>query len=547
MARILGLEIDGDVVRGALINVALRSTVLERYVEARVLPPVDVSLGNAEGPHGGPPAALHPNLFPMIDGEDEEAEDPSVSGADDTETAAEAPQTPLALAVRELLRQCGRVPDGIHVHLDGKQVSLRPMTLPAGAAKRLKEVLPGELEGVLPFDVADAVIHHQPISSEELTIRVLTAAVRREHVAASIAYFESAGIEPRQLAAGAATLDGLVPLLTALQTDAPVLVIDMGRESTDVCVLEGGRTVHARSISIGMDAVRAGEAGAVDELAGSLRRTVASHRMKGGEPLERVIVGGHGASEPAVRDWLSGVLDVSAETVALPAGDGLIPEQDLPRFMRVAALAGRSAVKGQRINLRQGEFASRHAAGEIRRYARLLAFSAAAILGSFAISLYTRYTVLDTERAELRAELGALTHAMFRQRTESPSQARTLVQGGASERDPMPRMGAYQVMGAIAELIPEDAQHTTRRLTISFDDEARDGELEIQGTVASVTQRDAIAAALEAHDCFSDVQPGATSSRNDILSYRIEAEIRCPGDQPEPEAANAAGRRDRGN
>jgi hypothetical protein len=107
-------------------------------------------------------------------------------------------------------------------------------------------------------------------------------------------------------------------------------------------------------------------------------------------------------------------------------------------------------------------------------------------------------------------------------------------------------MGAYQVMGAIAEIIPADAEHTTRRLTISFDDEARDGELEIQGTVASVTQRDAIAAALEAHDCFSDVQPGATSSRNDILSYRIEAEIRCPGDQPEPDAADAAGRRNRG-
>ncbi|MEZ4326957.1 MAG: hypothetical protein R3B40_17195 [Polyangiales bacterium] len=562
MARILGLEIDRGVVRGALINVALRSTVLERYVEAPIRPAVAFPPPSPANPLGQVPAPMQPNVFPTlaaVDGLDDddiipdadEADDARKRGSDGDEDVPPAvPLTPVALAVREVLQQCGRTPDGIHVHLDGRQVSLRPITLPAGAAKRLDDVLPGELEGVLPFDVSDAVIHHQAIGSAELTITLLAAAVRREHVAESLREFSLAGVEPRQLAAGAATLDGLVPLLTALQSPAPVLLIHLGHESIDVCIVEAGRTVHARTLSVGMDAIREGEAGAVEELAGSLRRSVASHRMKGGAPLERVLVGGESSTEAETRDWLSETLGHDVETVALPAGDGMVPEALLPAFMRVAALAGRAAVKGQRINLRQGEFVSRHAAGELRRYGKLLAFSAAAVLACFAISLYTRYTVLDTERGELRAELGAMTHRMFRQRTESPEQARTLIQGGASERDPMPRMGAYQVMGAIAELIPADAEHTTRRLTISFDDEARDGDLEIQGTVASVTQRDAIAAALEAHDCFTDVRPGATSSRNDILSYRIEAEIRCPGDQPDPEAEGSAGtngRRGRGN
>ncbi len=548
MARILGLEIDGDVVRGALMNVALRSTVLERYVEARVLPAEAMPFAVGHGPLATVPAELQPNLFPGM-----EPEAPADAPADG-EPLAEvlepvAPLSPLAIAVRDAVAQCGRTPDGIHVHLDGRNVSLRPITLPAGAAKRLGDILPGELENVLPFPVSEAVLHHQPISSEELSITVLTAAVRREHVAAALASFALVGVDPRQLAAGAATLDGLVPLLTALQTEAAVLLIHLGDETTDVCVVKDGRSALARTISVGMDAIRAREPGATEELAGSLRRTVASYRMKGGPAIERVLVGGDSASEPATRDWLSEVLSCSVETVALPAGDGTILEYELPRFMRVAALAGRAAVKGQRINLRQGEFVSRHAAGEIRHYARLLAMSAAAIMASFAISLYTRYTVLDTERAELRAELGAMTQSLFRSRTDDPAAARRLVQGGASERDPMPQMGAYHVMGALAELIPEDAHHATRRLTIEFDDEARNGDLEIQGTVSSVTQRDAIAAAIEAHECFSEVTPGATSSRNDVLSYRIEAEIRCPGDQPEPEAAatGAAGRRPNGN
>lgn len=549
MARILGLEIDGDVVRGALINVALRSTVLERYVEARVLPADAIPFAAGHGPLATVPAALQPNFLPGMD--PEPLPEVDAEGAPLAEVLEPvAPLSPLAIAVRDVIAQCGRPPDGIHVHLDGRNVSLRPITLPAGAAKRLSDILPGELENVLPFPVSEAVLHYQPVSSEELSITVLTAAVRREHVAAALASFSMAGIEPRQLAAGAATLDGLVPLLTALQGTGAVMLVNLGDEITDVCIIKDGRTALARTISVGMGAIRDREPGATEELAGSLRRTVASYRMKGGPALDRVVVGGDGASEPATRDWLSEVLGTVAETVALPAGDGTILEYELPRFMRVAALAGRAAVKGQRINLRQGEFVSRHAAGELRHYARLLAISAAAILASFSISLYTRYTVLDTERAELRAELGALTHTMFRTRTEDPLAARRLVQGGASERDPMPRMGAYQVMGAIAELIPEDAQHSTRRLTIEFDDEARNGDLEIQGTVSSVTQRDAIAAALEEHECFSEVTPGATSSRNDILSYRIEAEIRCPGDQPDPEpeaASSAAGRRPSGN
>jgi hypothetical protein len=277
--------------------------------------------------------------------------------------------------------------------------------------------------------VSEAIVHHQPISTEELSLTVMTAAVRREHVAAALASFALAGIEPRQLAAGAASLDGLVPLLAVLQTGASVMLVDLGDETTDVCIIKDGRTALARTISVGMGSIRGGEPGAADELAGSLRRTVASYRMKGGTALDRVVVGGEGASEPATRDWLSGVLGCSAETVALPAGDGMILEHELPRFMRVAALAGRAAAKGQRINLRQGEFVSRHAAGEIRHYARLLSLAAAAILASFAISLYTRYTVLDTERAELRAELSAMTHSMFRQRTEDPAQARRLVVG----------------------------------------------------------------------------------------------------------------------
>jgi len=69
---------------------------------------------------------------------------------------------------------------------------------------------------------------------------------------------------------------------------------------------------------------------------------------------------------------------------------------------------------------------------------------------------------------------------------------------------------------------------------IEIDDQAREGTLEIHGRVASITERDQIAQALEDHDCLNRVVPGPTTPGRggEGLNYRLEAEIHCPGDEP---------------
>lgn len=504
--------------------------------------------------------------------------DPDADDTDTDEDAEDENLTPVARAVRDVIRQCGRTPERIVAHLAGEHVSLRRFTLPAGAAKMIAEVLPHQIDDLIPFPVDESVLDYQIIEQTETELHLLVAAVRREHVAQRLQMLKDAGIDARELMVGAAALDGLAglglpalrrpertlpPALThgdpsapggispgfipdvpdadmpASDTAAkgdesesapPVLVVDLGETTTEVAVLQNETCRHARTITGGMNEVLERRKSGLEN---SLRRTLAQYRMTGDPPPVRVILGGAGALHPRAAGWLERTLEIPVEVVSLPDAEGA-PFETLPVYMRAAALAGRSVLRGRRMDLRKGEFASTHAMGEVRKYVRLFAACAAALLFSFSLSLYARYTVASAERDELQAQLGTMTEEIFgrSERTSSPTRARELLSGEGAQRNPLPRLDAYRAMGAIAAVMPEEITHTTKRLTIEYDDEARDGHIEIQGTVASAAQRDTLAAAIEGHECFDDIRPGATSLRNGVLTYRLEAQIRCPGEQP---------------
>ena len=205
------------------------------------------------------------------------------------------------------------------------------------------------------------------------------------------------------------------------------------------------------------------------------------------------------------------------------------------------------ANKGKRLDLRQGEFASTQSLGWVRDHARLVAAAAAAVLLRFAFATYARWSTLSDEREELRAQLGEVTEAVFDVRTDSPSRAKELLEGGASAADPLPRFTAFDALEAISAAVSAEVTHDTRRMTVEVDDVAREGRFEIQGVVASIAERDQIVAALEAHECFQEVDKGPTSNAgDDKLNYRLEVTIGCPGDAPAEEEGSSRRRRNRG-
>lgn len=497
MARILGLDVGTTAVRGTVLRTALRKVEIERYVEA---PLASAQQGEPEGPAGRADA--------------------------------------LATAIREVLAAVGRAPDGIVVAIPGEDASVRPVELPAAAQKRIAEVLPFELEAVLPFPTEDAILDYQLIGKEGTRLRLLAAATPKARIASLLAELRDAGVVPQEIAVGAAALDGLVGLVPELAGPGPFIVLDVGAHHLDVDILHMGRTEIARTVAAGTAGLPRNEG----ELTRALVQTLASFRAAGAPAPVKAFICGGGALVDGIVPWLASKLD-GAEVVVLtlPAAPGA-DEAMRPLFARATALAGRTLLKGKRLDLRQGEFAHRRAMGALRAQIPLIAACASAVVLAFVFSTWASYRMLDERRQTLETELARVTLEAFGEETRDPTRAKRLLEGRTGPQDPLPRFDAFDALDAVSRAIPGDVVHDTRRLEIEIRAGEHEGRLELQGTVANIAERDRVVEGLEAHACFHELERGRTSpaSGQDRINYTLEAVINCG---PRPAATKNRNRR----
>lgn len=430
----------------------------------------------------------------------------------------------LAAAVAQVLARGSRAPDRIIASLNGEYASLRFLDLPRGVEKKVAEVLPGELGALLPFDIDDAIVDYQVVGYDASAIQLMAAAAPRNSIAARLQELNAAGVDPRELAVGAASFDGLGALLGDAIADTTVIVVDVGPKNTDFAVLTNGRCTFARTVSGGMDLVESGRRAL---LGGALQRTLSSYRAQRSEDPSRVLLAGETAPMESARQWLSEQLGIECGVAPLPPAPGA--DQDtLPKFAKAAALAARAISRRKQLDLRRGEFASAAAAGQIRQHLRLLAVCAAAIVLSFAVSLVARYRVARAEHEQLSASLTEVSRDLLGEEARNALHARELLTAGPRVDDPLPRFDAYDVLEAISESIPADIQHDTRRLLIEIDDSGDEGRFEIQGTLGSIAERDRLVDALQLHRCFADVEKGSISTAvEDRKDYKLVVKVRC--------------------
>lgn len=485
MARILGIDIGTRAIRGVLVRSALRKVEEERYIE-----------------------------IPLAEG---------------LESPGRLPE--LSDAVESLLRSLPEQPDSVVAAIPGEHVSQRTITLPAAVRKRLADVLPFELESTLPYDLEDAVIDHQLVGSDPQSLEILATAVLRSHVRETLEGLGKVGLSPRELAAGAAALDGLPNLLPELRRPEPVLVLDWSDERTDLCFLRDGRCVFARTLGVGLSQMPDGS----DELKRGIGRTIAAFRAAGHDAPARIYACGSGAVADGALEWLGSVLDSEVTALPLPATPGL--KSAGPAFGKAAALAARAVAGAQRINLRRGEFAPEDGGHGWTQYANLMVTCLVIIVMTVMFSLKARQALLVDERAALQSQLASATEEVFGESIENVALAQMRVDNPRSS-DPLPRFDAFDALAALSGAVPMDLTHEVKRLTIDVADEKREGTMELQGTVASIAQRDQLVAELEKHPCFSDIERGKTSPGRDkdSIQYMIEAVIQCPGEGDDKES-----------
>ncbi len=556
MATLLGIEIGPDSVRAALVRTQLRKTTVSRYVEvtfeevraAAAMPRVEpiapvpgLSLGDLNEAAGFPPSA--PEAPAVV-----EAPPPPPVDMDD--------RTVVRLAVAEILRRVGPTHPTMIAEMPGEDISLRRIELPPAALKKLDELLPFEMESLIPFDAADTLLDHQLAATLEPTkIRIVVCAVPKAKVHDRLAELESFGIDPDELVPGPAALAGVVTLIPSLATEGPHLLVNIGTRRTDVAIVRQGKLELARTISAGADDVR--EAGFSDSpfgsgaerLARELRQTVASHRMQGGGEPESIRVAGdldHGA--PLI-DWIGQALGRSPILLELPEAPETelaapAPPERRAAFAMALGLVGHSRIAGKHLDLRRGEFVRKRSMGAIRELAPLLGVCAAFVTVAYFYSVYAHWSVLTARRDVLESQLAEITGARLGEETRTVARARSLLESGRQSPDPLPAFDAFDAMLAVSNAIPDGIDHDMQRLQIDLGDARSGGHLELQATVTSIEERDRIAESLSEVACFREIELGPmTAAGEGRRQYRLELAIRCPGTADDEESSSGRHRR----
>ncbi len=479
MALILGIDIGSRSVRGALLKTSLRTLETERYLE---VPLMNLSVDSP-------------------------------------------PLTGVSAAISELLASLPNPPDAIITAIDGSRVSLRRVKIPEAARKRTQEVLPFELDPLLPFPVDEAIVDYQEVETRDGQLDLLAACVPESVIEEALEELASVGLYPRELAVGAAALDGLLATLSP-PPDEAWLLLDVAQNHTDVCVVRNGACELARTLDQGLEAIRARP----QSMKHSLNHTVMKYRSDGGPILSRVVVLGEATQDDNLPSWIASLVGVEGEALVLPPPRGSTSPASAV-FGRAWALAARTSRKGKRLDLRRGRFAVARGASLLREHAVLVTVCAMALVGSYVFSVWAQYRVVSEERDSLAQQLEQVTEQHFRTPTSSPKRARELLEGGGQMAGPLPRYDAFRTLAAISAAIPEGVLHDTRKLEIQLDELGQTGTFQIDGKLPDLTARDQIADALESNECIQELERGKTSSApgEDRKTYMLEGLVACPG------------------
>ena len=140
----------------------------------------------------------------------------------------------------------------INVPLD--RVYVRDITVPIINAKQIKEVVPGEVENLIPVTMEEAEVVENTWEIEEDSSRVITFTSLHENLEAAVQPFLKGAATIRMLSLDAVGLAGIVHLLEPEDyKDRVIGQIDIGGARTTFNVVKNGELVFTRKLPVGGD------------------------------------------------------------------------------------------------------------------------------------------------------------------------------------------------------------------------------------------------------------------------------------------------------
>lgn len=436
----------------------------------------------------------------------------------------------------EALRACiAQLPPGpidtLVTTVDGRLCFSHRVKLPESARKRLGELLPFELEALLPVDLDELAVDHVILppglaGSSTGELDVLAVAARYGQVQEQIDLIrKGADRQPERIGCSTTELGHLASHVPSLAGLGPVAFVDLGFHQTDVCITERGTVLSARALSLGVD----GFPEQAPTCVARLRQTFTAFYASTGCKVERVIIVGEGAQMPGLAEFLSEQLGVSAQVLPELDIEGLVPS-DLER----AAVFGRAlsaafhGVRGKGLDLRRGELAFERGYEHVKERAPLFFGLLASVLLSFLFSVWAESRALEREHEALLESLADITASTFGFPISDADEAEAELARARKSKpdDPMPYLDGFGVAVAFSEILPQKITHDVEELEIAK------GKIKLRGIVGSAEDAQKVAEAFGAHRCIEEVKITKISQvvNTERERYALDAVAHCPED-----------------
>ncbi|HUJ29411.1 MAG TPA: pilus assembly protein PilM [Myxococcales bacterium] len=413
--------------------------------------------------------------------------------------------------------------DSVAVALPGPMVATHQMVLPFTDPKRIEQVLPAEVEGAIPFDLAEVVWDYSVLSQQNGKSEVLVGIVKKSVLREQLESLAAAGIDPRvvTLAPLALAALGEQGMLGAAHGALSAALLDAGPDRADLVVFDQGRPALARALATANAA--AWQAAHTDDAArarllGTLARDLKiSLRARRSTP-QKLLVAGALASLPGAAEKLSAELQLPVEAASIPAIDS--------GSLLALGLAMRAQSPRGRVNFRKGEFAFTKDLSQVRGQMTKLGVAAAVLLFLGFLLGFARLSSLHKQAQAYDDAVCSATRKILGQCLTDYRQAVARLSGGNSRAAGIPRVSGADVFAELVEHMPEGA------LPLLDDLELTTTSIRIKGTAESYGKVDEIITALKKDKCFGEIKQPRTEKQRDgsKVTFALDFPYVCSGE-----------------
>jgi general secretion pathway protein L len=474
-----------------------------------------------------------------------------------------------AAAARELLGERGWHPDSTVVAFPGAALASHVVALPFTDPRRIEQTLPFEVEGLIPFDLAEVAWDWQPLGIRHGRSDLWVGVGRREELQDLLAALSAAGVDPRVVVPAAPAYAALFAagVVAGEEAAGADVLLDVGHERTSACVVAAAGCEAARTFAFGTaglaralareldlsesetGVILAAECGgpplppglaerardpraadalrrALVPLVRELRATLKAWQARvGARPVRRLLLAGALARLPGLPDLLAPEAPaVSPLALAGPTAERIgAPEAPTLALALSAALRGHLGQRATRLDLRRGAFAYLRDFQHLRqKVVRLAAYAALLVLlavvgagvKSFALSRQER--ALDRALCDAQQKILGKCH-------DNVETAVAILKGRGTPTAAVPRLSAVDVLAELSERVPADLTLRLDRIEVTRD------KLVLQGTTDTAENVDKVVSALRGSRCFGDVRSGGARRRGSDgkFEFSVDSSLTC--------------------